>query len=141
MSIWICHLPATISSAVPKVRLYLWADGQDVPVSDFLQELGKSSPNEFKRVRALLNRMAEAGKITNPENFKHVAGHKPLFEFKAGYVRIYCFFDEAKLILVEGDIKKSNKSKNRNRQSITRAQRRAEEYWQEKKTGKVEVKQ
>lgn len=141
MQISIHHLPSTASSGSRKVRLYLWADGEDIPVGDFLQQLATTNPNQFKRVGALFNRMAEAGRITNSESFKDVEGHKPLFEFKAHQVRIYCFYDEMKLILVEGDIKKSDKSKDRNRQSILRAQRRAEDYWQEKRAGRVEVKE
>lgn len=140
MAISIHYMPASISG-VSIVRLYLWADGDDVPVRSFLLELGKSRPNELKRLRVLFNRMAEVGKIINEYQFKDVDGHKPLYEFKANDVRIFCFFDDKKLILVEGDIKKSDKSKDRNRQSIVRAQERARQYKEEKEAGRVEVKQ
>ncbi|MGI6296021.1 MAG: hypothetical protein ACOX3G_08015 [Armatimonadota bacterium] len=120
------------------MRLYLWGDGEQYPVGDFLQELAKSRSKEFKRVTALFDKMASTGKIVNQEQFKDVEGHKPLFEFKAYDVRIFCFFDERGLILVEGDIKKSNKSKDRNRQAIARAQQRFELYQMDKKAGRVE---
>lgn len=137
MSISLYRLPFPTEGAA-SLRLYLWGSGGLYPVDDFLQKLAKSRAKEFKRVIKLFDKMASEGKIINQEQFKDVEGHKPLSEFKAYDVRIFCFFDERKLILVEGDIKKSSKSKDRNRQAIARAQQRCELYLSEKKAGRVE---
>lgn len=141
MTVSLIPVPINISSSAPKCRLYFWAEDGKAPVADYLVELGKSRPAEFRRLQALFERIAETGRIINAEHFKDVEGHKPLFEFKARGPRIYCFFDGSNLlILAEGDIKTSDKSKSGNKSAIERAERRADLYWQEKKAGRLEVR-
>ena len=140
MAVFIHRLPIRTPGSAPRCTLYLWGEDDSIPVEEFLRDLNKSRPDDFNRLGVLFRRMIEVGKITNQEHFKDVEGHKPLFEFKGRGVRIYCFFDGSDVILLEGDIKKSDKSKDRNRQSIARAERRVELYRQEKATGRLEVR-
>ena len=132
----------TTSGTVPKCKLYLFREEDHRPVDEFLFELGKSRHGDFNRLGVLFKKMIEVGKITNKEHFKDVEGHKPLFEFKGHGVRVYCFRDGVDWILVEGDDdKKSDKSKNRNKKCISRAEKRCELYWREKSAGRLEVRE
>ncbi|MDO8586361.1 MAG: hypothetical protein Q7T82_04915 [Armatimonadota bacterium] len=140
MPVRIHMLPVKPSSGVVRSRIYLWGENDSIPVDKFLRDLSKSRPDDLKRLYALFKKMLDVGRITNSEHFKDVEGHKPLFEFKAHGVRVYCFFDGSDVILVEGDFKKTNKSSAQNRQAIARAENRAAAYWREKKSGRLEMR-
>ena len=142
MPVSIHYLPIETSGTVPKCKLYLFGEEGHIPVDEFLRELGKSRHEDFNRLGALFRKMVEVGKITNTEHFKDVEGHKPLFEFKGRGVRVYCFREGERWILVEGDDdKKSDSSKNRNKKCIARAERRCEQYLREKSAGRLEVRE
>lgn len=133
------YLLPTEPSGLRKHRLFLWANNEKIPVGEFLKDLRKSRPKDAFKLVSLFDKAAGLERITNPEHFKAVEGHKPLFEFKAHGVRIYCFFDGRDIILVEGDFKKTDKSSAGNKQSIARAGERARLYWEDKKANRVEV--
>jgi hypothetical protein len=139
MPVYIYLLP-TEPSGLRKHRLFLWAENEKIPVGEFLNDLRKSRPRDAIKLVSLFDKAAGLERITNPEHFKDIEGHKPLWEFKAHGVRIYCFFDGPDIILVEGDFKKSDKSSASNRQAIARAEQRAHLYQEEKKANRVEVR-
>jgi mRNA-degrading endonuclease RelE of RelBE toxin-antitoxin system len=54
-------------------------------------------------------RMAETGKIRNPEKFRHEGGN--LYAYKIGAHRLPCFFDGRDVVLIDGFAKKDMRSK------------------------------
>jgi|GEM_PF-2133531 len=142
MPIYIQRLPITISSGFPCFKLYHYGEDNHLPVGDFLVDLNKSRQDCFNRLLVLFKKLIEVGRIVNQEQFKAIEGHKPIYEFKAYSVRIYCFRDGDKWVLVEGDDdKKSDNSRSRNMQCIIRAENRYALYWQAKNAGKLEVRE
>jgi len=114
--------------------------GWKSPVGEFICDLRKSRIDAFNRLLALFRKIVEQGRIVNETQFKDIKGHKPLYEFKPHGVRIYCFFDgKDRLILVDGDFKKTNKSSVSNIAAIARAEGRVKLYWTEKEAGRLEV--
>jgi len=90
---------------------------------EFIEDL--EEPDEKKLV-ALLRRTADNGLPRNKEKFKHLKDK--ICEFKSYQVRILCFLDENKLIiLTHGFIKKQDKTP---RSEIERAQKLMEDYQQ-----------
>ncbi len=80
------------------------------PIKDFLDNLNKDKPNEFKK---LIRRIQFSGDRSNPplnkELFKKEDG--PIFAIRSNQIRIYCFFNEGnELLLTNGCIKKSRKA-------------------------------
>ncbi len=96
---------------------------------DFVEGLEES---DRKKVIALLKRAADFGLPKNTEKFKSLK-NSGIYEFKSYQVRILCFFDREKvIILTHGFIKKRNKTPGR---EITKAEKLMKEYraWRERK--------
>ncbi|ACL03294.1 protein of unknown function DUF891 [Desulfatibacillum aliphaticivorans] len=71
--------------------------------------LSKLNLGDRKKVFALVNRIADHGKIMNIEKFKHE--EDGIYAIKSGQVRIYCCFHGKKVVLLtNGAIKKQNKA-------------------------------
>ncbi|HEC98661.1 MAG TPA: type II toxin-antitoxin system RelE/ParE family toxin [Nitrospirae bacterium] len=97
-------------------------------IIDFIE--GLEEPDK-KKVIALLKRTADLGLPKNTEKFKSLKG-SGLYEFKSYQVRILCFFDREKvIILTHGFIKKRDKTPKR---EITKAEKLMREYsvWRKK---------
>ena len=91
-------------------------------IKDFVEGLEES---DKKKVSALLKRSADFGLPKNPEKFKSLKG-SGIYEFKSYQVRILCFFDREKvIILTHGFIKKRDKTPKR---EITKAEKLLKEY-------------
>ena len=116
------------------------ADGEESAIGDYLADLALRRKQEFARLTKLFALMAEKGYISNPEHLKDVAGHKPLYEFKAHGPRVYCLLHENRVVLLEGDIKTSDKSRSRNMRSIERAERKAALYLEAAKKGSITIR-
>jgi hypothetical protein len=96
-------------------------DGEKAIIYEFVNETGKSEVTEFqktlnlsdrKKVVKLLEWMSKTGKILNTEKFVNERG--PIFAFKSGQIRIYCFFMPdiipKTIVLTNACIKKSRKA-------------------------------
>ena len=132
-------VPVKCSHGMPKFGLFFWAGDGKQPAAEYLNSLRRSRPHEAAKMVKLFRHKVDNGYITNTQHFKDVEGQKPLYEFKVGGIRVYCFFDETRMILVEGYTKQTNKTSAQNRQAIERAERRTEAYWKEKDAGRIEV--
>jgi len=74
---------------------------------DFIEGLNAS---DQKKIIALLKRTADDGTPGNTEKFDSITGTR-LWEFKSFQIRIFCFFDKGKMIiLTHGFIKKKNRT-------------------------------
>lgn len=94
----------------------------------------KSIPEKLqdKITKAIL--YVEMQQIVPEKYLKHVEGTKGLYEIRAQFssdiVRVFCFFDEGKLVvLLSGFQKKTQKTP---REEIERAMRLMREYYEEK---------
>ena len=82
-----------------------------------------------KKLMALFGFVAARGRPMNVEKFRHLEG--PLWELQSYQVRIPCFFDGSRMvILTQGFAKKKNKTP---RTEIVRALRMIKEYFGEKR--------
>jgi phage-related protein len=98
-------------------------------VQDFIENLDEY---EKKKILRLLTITADNGLYTNEEKFRKIKG-EDLWEFKSDQVRIFCFFDKGKIIILShGFIKKSPKTP---RNQIEKAKRLLKDYyrWRERK--------
>jgi len=76
------------------------------PAQEFIDTLQKK---DQKKVSALLTRLADYGMLGNEEKFRKLEGKAAdIWELKSFQVRILCFFDKERLLLLtHGFIKKS----------------------------------
>lgn len=73
------------------------------PAKKFLNGLSKADRDKILRV---IRRLADEGKVTNPEQFKKIEG-EDFFEFKNFQIRMPCYFHAAgRLIITHGFMKK-----------------------------------
>lgn len=106
-----------------------------------LRFLSNAAPNTqaaAKGFRALFRRYAEAGrsKLT-AELFHEVDNENGIWEFVRGQLRVFCFMDGGRLlILTHGTVKKTKKV---DRQEVARAIRRKEAYLAEKSSGRITI--
>jgi phage-related protein len=95
-------------------------------VMDFINELEDA---DQKKIIALLQRAADFGPPRNEEKFKKLKDEM-LWEFKSYQVRILCFFDKEKLIILTHGFKKQrNKTP---KSEIERANKLRKEYFKER---------
>ena len=72
----------------------------------FVKEVTTSQRSE---IMALIRRVADYGNPENETRFTHE--EDGIYAFKDGQVRVYCFFDKCRIIiLTNGDIKKRDKA-------------------------------
>ena len=110
--------------------IFTISNGGRCIVRDFIKALNTS---DQKKIVALLKRTAEHGTPKNTEKFDSIQGTS-LWEFKSFQIRIFCFFNKSKMIiLTHGFIKKKQKTP---KQEIEKALRLMKEY--QKETGKNE---
>lgn len=76
------------------------------------------------KLRALFDFIANNGAPRNPEKFRHE--EDGIFAIKQNQIRVYCFFDAGRMIIVtHGTLKKRQKA---NPEELKRAKRLREEY-------------
>ena len=74
-------------------------------VCDFLEA---QSAQDQAKLRALFERLAEVGRISNVEKFKKVSGD--IWAFKSFQIRVFCFFaSDRRVVLVYGLKKKTDR--------------------------------
>jgi hypothetical protein len=81
------------------------------PVFDFLADADSLEPSDLRRLSAALERTARMGPLKNEAKFRHLTDSDKIFEFKtSGTLRLFCFFDENRVIVCTGGlIKKGQK--------------------------------
>jgi hypothetical protein len=81
------------------------------PTFEFFSEAAKKEPDDLGRMSALLDIVAERGPIRNTQKFRRITDSDKIFEFKtSGGLRLFCFFDEGRVILcTNGLIKDAQK--------------------------------
>lgn len=81
------------------------------PTLTLFESAETNYPADLVKLTALLDRIAEQGPPRNEEKFKHLTDSAEIYEIKAGCLRLYCFWDNQKLIVTtNGSIKKSKKA-------------------------------
>lgn len=104
----------------------------------FLSSAAPDMQGMAKGFRALFRRYAEAGrgKLTT-ELFHEVDNENGIWEFVRGRLRIFCFMDSGRLlILTHGTVKKTKKV---DRQEVARAIRCKESYLADKASGHITI--
>jgi phage-related protein len=92
-------------------------------VQGFIDELDKQ---DQKKVVALVKRLADHGMLANEQKFHKLKG-LDLWELKSFQVRIFCFFDAGRIvILTHGFSKKSNETP---KEEIAKAIKLQKEYF------------
>lgn len=104
--------------------------GDKRPVSDFLNGL---SQQDQAKVFRLFKQMADAGEIRNTEKFIHE--EDDIYAFKSFQVRIYCFFDTGRLLLLTHGFKKQQRKARP--EDIKRAKNIREAYLKAKERGEI----
>lgn len=97
------------------------------PTLAFFEEQSEQHPDDFTDLAALLTHSADHGVSKNDSRFKHLTGTDGLYEFKTnGGLRLFCFWDEGKLIVcTHGTVKKRQKADSN---EIKRAERMKKDY-------------
>ena len=81
------------------------------PTLEFFHEAQSKAPNDLEKLSALLDFTAEEHPPINEQKFKFLKGSDGIYEFKAGSLRLLCFWDsDALIICTSGIVKKSNKT-------------------------------
>ncbi len=107
--------------------IYAVTHGDRSRVTDFIDDLQKK---DQKKVIALLRASADHGLPTNPERFHKLKG-VDICEFKSFQVRLLCFRDKDRLIiLTHGFIKKGDSTP---KSEIERAVNIQKQYFEDKK--------
>ncbi|MEO6789124.1 MAG: type II toxin-antitoxin system RelE/ParE family toxin [Chthoniobacteraceae bacterium] len=88
------------------------ADGRlHCPALEFFREAQTQHPDDLEKLSALLDFTAEEHPPKNEQKFKHLTGTDGIYEFKAGSLRLLCFWDSDYLIVCSsGTVKKSKKT-------------------------------
>lgn len=73
------------------------------PTTDFIDDLEAS---DEKKIVRLLETTADNETPNNREKFKKIEGTEHLYEFKSHQVRLPCFFDDDRIIIVTHGLKK-----------------------------------
>jgi hypothetical protein len=99
------------------------------PVGRFIEDLGRE---DQQKLVALLKRTADEGPPNNREKFKKL--EDDIFEFKSFQVRVFCTIRDARIILINGVVKKKDRH---DQEDIDKAKRLlAEAGLEMKKEGK-----
>ena len=105
------------------VELAVTANGR-CPAKKFLNGLSKKA-----KILRVIKRLADEGKVTNPEQFKKIEG-EDFFEFKNFQIRMPCYFHaDGRVIITHGFPKKEDRIRP---EEIERMKRIRDEY--EKRT-------
>jgi hypothetical protein len=85
------------------LKIIVWAVSSDglCPAKDFFEALEE---RDQAKLQTLFEMMASQGRIVNREKFKKIVGE--LYEFKAGQLRMPCFFDSKNRIVVTHGFRK-----------------------------------
>jgi mRNA-degrading endonuclease RelE of RelBE toxin-antitoxin system len=111
------------------IRCLELADGT-CPVGEFLDAL---DPKERRKLDVLFEMLGEQGKISNREKFKRLVDSENIWEFKSFQIRILCFFDRNRVVLLAHPTRK--KTNKLSKEDIKRAEDRRRWYLSKEKLG------
>jgi hypothetical protein len=99
-----------IKGASRAIEFAVLVNGQ-MPAKAFLAgPWSKQQEKDVARMAAWIDFLAQAGFVSNREAFKKLEGTNNVFEFKAHQLRLFCcFLDGARVILMDGVVKKKDK--------------------------------
>ena len=101
------------------------------PVKEFIDRLETS---DQRKVIALFDRLANHGILNNEEKFHKLKGKGiSIWVFKSFQVRILCFFDQQRLVILTHGFKK--KGNEMPKEEIEKALRFQKEYFKDKENG------
>jgi len=84
-------------------------DGKN-EIRDFLQSLKAWQPSHYLKVMKRLEIVSSFGPSKRQDKFRHEGDG--IYAIKVSQVRLYCFFDQGRMILLaHGSIKKQNKAR------------------------------
>jgi hypothetical protein len=86
-------------------EIWLTKQGNTIPVMDFAKSLDAQT---YRKLRQLLVKTAEEGKITNKEFYRHI--DDGVYEFKFRVSRLYSFNHGRRVVLTHGAKKKSDRA-------------------------------
>jgi mRNA-degrading endonuclease RelE of RelBE toxin-antitoxin system len=89
------------------------------------------------KIVAFLDRAAQRGPATNPEQFRPIKGSSGLYEFKPKPFRVLCFFDGSRVIVCTHAFKKKEKIA----AEIRFAERQKAEYFASKARGELRIEE
>lgn len=113
----------------PKRQLYAIKRGDSCQVRQYIEGLPDA---DQKQIIALLEYTANNGTPVNEHKFKSLKG-VPLYEFKTrGGVRLICFFEKSKIIIITNGF---NKQKRKKQQSQIEIAFRIMKEFQERQEG------
>ena len=85
--------------------IYALEENGDCEMLEFLNELQRSDFPEFAKLIRLFDWTADSGQVRNPQKFKPL--RDKIWEFKTfGGIRVLCFFDVDKLVILTNGFKK-----------------------------------
>ena len=83
-------------------------DGRSWWAAEFLEDAAKDHEDDLKKMLALLDRCTRAGLPKNEQKVRKLEGYDHLFEFKAGCLRLFWFWDKDRMVIcTHGIVKKS----------------------------------
>lgn len=97
--------------------VYAVCDNGTAPGNLFFLQLEEG---DQAKMAALFSRMAQHGRISNEQKFKHIEGSE-FFEFKSHQVRMLCYYLPGRLLVITHGFKK--KGNRIPKEHITRAER------------------
>lgn len=88
--------------------IYAIEDGGKCELLDFVELLSESAQAEYGKLIRLFDWTADSGVIKNEQKFKRLT--EQIWEFKTfGGVRVLCFFDDRRIIVLTNGFKKKKK--------------------------------
>ncbi len=90
------------------VELAVRSDGS-CPAKEYLDDLFRRSKNDWEKIIRSIKRLADVGKVSNPEHFKKIEG-TDFWEFKSSQIRMPCFFLPGSVVVItHGFFKKEDR--------------------------------
>jgi hypothetical protein len=81
------------------------------PAIEFLVKQNSEHPQMLRRLTALLKNAATYRPLRNEQKFRALKNTDGIFEFKAGQLRLFCFWDEGDLLVcTNGTVKKKQRT-------------------------------
>ncbi|MBA7656584.1 hypothetical protein ES703_64510 [subsurface metagenome] len=108
-----------------KKNIAVFVDGNKCECIDYIESLEKKTKLKLK---ARMNVMANKGIIRNTDIFKYL--EDKIYEFKADYSRVYCFFEQNTIICTNGADKAKRKITKR---QIDKAKKIRKQYFEEER--------
>lgn len=112
-------------------------DGKQWWAAEFLQEAATNHRDDFEKLSALLDRCIRNGMPVNEQKVRKLEGYDGLFEFKAGCLRLFWFWDKGKVVIcTHGIVKKSQETP---KKDLKTAERRKKAYQAANKKNEIEI--